>query len=282
MEYATSTRLAVVCGVACIWLSGCASLAKASAGQVGCSPDDVTIVDDSGYFSFGGRSWVAVCHGRRHQCSAISTGRDSSQINCTAEEGSTAGGESPSGDRSGAPPQASEPRRAEVTATFAPATSAVLACFPGASSVEFDVSVGPAGDIYDFRTARPLTAGEQQCLRQVFAQGHAPPGPSAVGLRLRFPDEQPSAAPVESSPPVASPDTTAPLRAVLDAQRDAVLACAERPTVVVTARWDATGTVTIALGGDLANTPAEGCVRSAVGAQHVPAGAAGEARHFVR
>jgi hypothetical protein len=249
---------------------------------VGCSPNEITIVDDSGFFSWSSRTWVAVCRGRRHQCSAVSTGRDSSQVNCTAEEEATAGGESAAGAPSGSPPQASEPRRAEIAATFAPATGAVLACFPGASGVEFDVIVAPAGDIYDFRTARPLTPSEQQCLRQVFAQGRAPSGPSAVWLRLSFTAEQSSAAPVESNPPIASPDATAPLRAWLDAQRDAILTCTERTSVAVTARWDATGTVTVALGGELAGTPAEGCVRSAVGAQQVPAGAAGEVRHLVR
>lgn len=91
-----------------------------------------------------------------------------------------------------------------------------------------------------------------------------------------------AAAAVPALPPAPPTSDNVPLRAWLDTQRDAILACAERTTVVVTARWDAAGTVTVALGGELAGTPAEGCVRSAVGAQHVPGGAAGEVRHLVR
>ncbi len=93
--------------------------------------------------------------------------------------------------------------------------------------------------------------------------------------------QRPAAAVLNAAivPPAAD---NAPLRTWLDTQRDAILTCTARTTVAVTARWDATGTVTLALGGDLAGTPAEGCVRSAVGAQHVPAGAAGEVLHLVR
>lgn len=48
------------------------------------------------------------------------------------------------------------------------------------------------------------------------------------------------------------------------------------------ARWDASGAVTLALGGDLAGSSNEGCVRSAVGPQHVTASTSGELRHLVR
>lgn len=116
---------------------------------------------------------------------------------------------------------------------------------------------------------------------------------------MAFPVAQPVAAPTPPSaannvaPATAVTATTTPdagtpiddptrLRTWLDAQRDAILTCTERANVAVTARWDETGTVTVALGGDLAGTPADGCVRSAVGAQHVAAGTAGELRHLVR
>ena len=72
------------------------------------------------------------------------------------------------------------------------------------------------------------------------------------------------------------------VRTLLDTQREAILACAERATVVVVVRWDASGAVTLALGGDLAGSSNEGCVRSALGAQHVAASAPGELRHLVR
>ncbi|MBZ0116862.1 MAG: hypothetical protein K8H88_07705 [Sandaracinaceae bacterium] len=55
------------------------------------------------------------------------------------------------------------------------------------------------------------------------------------------------------------------LRAVLDARRDAILACVERPSVAVRLRWDAQGTVTLSLGGSLAGSAEEECVRVAAG-----------------
>jgi hypothetical protein len=39
-----------------------------TAGMIGCPPDDVEILNDSGY-GFGARSWQARCYGKTYQCS---------------------------------------------------------------------------------------------------------------------------------------------------------------------------------------------------------------------
>lgn len=73
----------------------------------------------------------------------------------------------------------------------------------------------------------------------------------------------------------------ADLRAALDARRDAILACVERPSVAVRLRWDAQGTVTLSLGGSLAGSAEEECVRVAAGTLTAGATAPGELLHPV-
>jgi hypothetical protein len=54
---------------------GADSLRGFSAGLIGCPPEQITILKDSGY-GFGARSWQAACYGKTYQCSgAMNTGQ---------------------------------------------------------------------------------------------------------------------------------------------------------------------------------------------------------------
>ena len=120
-----------------------------------------------------------------------------------------------------------------------------------------------------------------------------PFGPHSRWRRCRYPEPEPvapaalAAAPLapESRPPEMGlvppppPPVTAggaveadaaelAARAALDARRAAIVACAEGHVVAVDLRWraDPSGAeaLEVRLGGALANTPAEGCVRAAL------------------
>ncbi len=264
-----------------------------SAGPTGCSPDDITILDSSDNEFTSQGSWIAVCRGRRHQCSRLGA-----SVSCTAE-GDSAGGEgtAPAGVVAPAattPAEAPAERRAALAAALATGNRSILACFPEQQTVEMTLLISPQGAVYDIRATVPLSRAERDCLEHAFMWFRAPRESTPASVRLRFPIEVSALrTPRPTTPPAATGDaepapTTAPsadspeLRARLDTQREAILACAERATVVVVARWDASGAVTLALGGELAGSSNEGCVRSAVGAQHVTASAPGELRHLVR
>jgi len=106
----------------------------------------------------------------------------------------------------------------------------------------------------------------------------APPatGPAEAGDQRR---EEIAAAP---QPPAVPNLASERVRAWIDAQREAILACTERTSAVVIARWDASGVVTLTLSGDLAGSTQEGCMRAATGAQQDTTGTSGELRHLVR
>ena len=66
--------------------SGCATLQNASAGQIGCNPEDITIERDSGYLNFTGqRVWTAVCKGKRFICTEAVDSHGSSSTSCKEE-----------------------------------------------------------------------------------------------------------------------------------------------------------------------------------------------------
>lgn len=76
-----SQALSITLVLGALSTAGCSgSLATASAGQVGCAPKEIVISDD--HRGWSSSSWVATCHGQRFQCSAIATGKDTSQVNC--------------------------------------------------------------------------------------------------------------------------------------------------------------------------------------------------------
>jgi hypothetical protein len=66
-------------------LAGCATAAKksASAGNIGCDEDDVTISDEKQPFMGGVASWKATCKGKVFFCSAVSGGQNGgATVNC--------------------------------------------------------------------------------------------------------------------------------------------------------------------------------------------------------
>lgn len=93
------------------------------------------------------------------------------------------------------------------------------------------------------------------------------------------PDDDPGA--VRTSGGEASAAEAA-IRRGLDARAGDVMACVDRDRVAVRVTHHADGTVRVALTGDLAGTPEEGCVRSALGDVRAPAGASGVVLHLVR
>lgn len=98
-------------------LTGCgAQLRAASAGQIGCSPDEVVISDN--HAGWGSRTWTATCRGEDYSCSAVATGNNTSQVNCAkmaATDGSAGGATS-------APTTAAPAVTSEVGRELDPAT----------------------------------------------------------------------------------------------------------------------------------------------------------------
>lgn len=64
-------------------LPACGGLRAASSGQIGCATRDIVISNDK--VGWSTRTWMAECNGKRFFCSAVSTGKDSSQVNCKEE-----------------------------------------------------------------------------------------------------------------------------------------------------------------------------------------------------
>ncbi|UJR79816.1 hypothetical protein [Sandaracinus amylolyticus] len=107
-------------------------------------------------------------------------------------------------------------------------------------------------------------------------------------IRVRFADASgvETTAPVETTGGESAPSTddtaTSAVRASLDERREDVLACASSERVVVRVEWDATGAITLGLGGDLGGSAEEGCVRAALADLRAPSGAPGSLLHLVR
>jgi hypothetical protein len=157
------------------------------------------------------------------------------------------------------------------------------------------------------RTVRPrrdatradATAGRIECLANLFKRLPRLPDVAGEaravrfgGPRYRAPDRVLYAAPADgqdgadtetdATTPVSDEGGEAWLRARLDAERDAILACAQVDEVLVVAQWSDEGDVSLALAGGLAGSPSEGCVRAALGPLRVSADAPGELHHLVR
>ena len=73
-----------------IFLLGCVlksgRLRQVSAGHIGCSHNDITILDHKSDFWFpsGTSTWVATCKGKRFICSSYTKG-DSGEVKCVQE-----------------------------------------------------------------------------------------------------------------------------------------------------------------------------------------------------
>jgi hypothetical protein len=83
-------------------ISGCATLADFSSGEVGCSPEEIMVSDEQSTWST--MTWTAECNGREYHCSSHGGGEGSTaQVSCTRREESTV----PGGTQ---PPPAAEAR----------------------------------------------------------------------------------------------------------------------------------------------------------------------------
>ena len=75
-------RPAVLAAIAAI-SAGCISpdrLKSESAGQTGCPPDAIEVTQPQGIT--GGYMWNATCNGKHYLCTALSSGKSSSQTSC--------------------------------------------------------------------------------------------------------------------------------------------------------------------------------------------------------
>lgn len=72
-------------------LCGCTTLADVSAGQVGCSPDEIAVTNE--HATFSARTWTATCNGREYHCSSHGGGENSTpQVSCAPAQGMTTPG----------------------------------------------------------------------------------------------------------------------------------------------------------------------------------------------
>jgi len=75
----------VFLGIALAFLAGCSDLPVATAGKIGCAPDEIKISDEHGGPNKS-KSWIATCKGKRYVCSEVMTGKDSMDISCSPEQ----------------------------------------------------------------------------------------------------------------------------------------------------------------------------------------------------
>jgi hypothetical protein len=90
-----------------------------------------------------------------------------------------------------------------------------------------------------------------------------------------------SAASTSPATPTA-PAADARLRATLNAHAEDVLACTSTPRALVRVEWSVGAITTIALGGELAGSEAEGCVRALLSSHLEAPSDAGSVLHLVR
>jgi len=71
-----------------VFLLGCVSkidrLRQVSAGHIGCSHNNITILDHKSDYWASGDTWIAICKGKRFICSKYATG-DSGEVQCVEE-----------------------------------------------------------------------------------------------------------------------------------------------------------------------------------------------------
>jgi hypothetical protein len=76
-------QLAILAPIVAI-LPGCVvstdRMKALSAGQTGCLPDAIEVSNRQGVT--GGYMWNATCNGRRYLCTALPSGKNSSQASC--------------------------------------------------------------------------------------------------------------------------------------------------------------------------------------------------------
>lgn len=100
----------VVLPTASLLSIGCAPLKEVSSGQTGCSPDEITISNDTAVL--GARTWTAECRDQTYYCSAHASGEDGSQVSCTRSASETAAGAATPSTSSPSPSAAAAPAAA--------------------------------------------------------------------------------------------------------------------------------------------------------------------------
>lgn len=111
-------RLPKVLLVVALSLTACASrlkgLQSATAGQVGCPPNDILITERES--SFGTSAWTAQCHGRSFECSSINS--MSPQVSCREAEDRLPNGQAvPAGTRALVLPLLDAPSKERMSTT---------------------------------------------------------------------------------------------------------------------------------------------------------------------
>ena len=71
-----------------IFLLGCVSkigrLRQVSAGHIGCSHNNITILDHNSNYWTQSKTWIAICKGKRFICSSYTKG-DYGEVKCVQE-----------------------------------------------------------------------------------------------------------------------------------------------------------------------------------------------------
>ena len=70
-----------------IFLLGCVSksqIRQVSAGHIGCSHNNITILDYKSNYWAPSKTWIAICKGKRFICSSYAIG-DSGEVKCVQE-----------------------------------------------------------------------------------------------------------------------------------------------------------------------------------------------------
>ena len=57
---------------------------RLSSGKIGC-PTTAIDISNAEFHTFGSRSWIATCKGKRHICTANVTGKNSLDVSCAPE-----------------------------------------------------------------------------------------------------------------------------------------------------------------------------------------------------
>lgn len=76
-------RLTILASIVTILVSCVVStdrMKTLSAGQTGCLPDAIEVSNRQGVT--GGYMWNATCNGRKYLCTALVSGKNSSQVSC--------------------------------------------------------------------------------------------------------------------------------------------------------------------------------------------------------
>lgn len=296
-------------GVALTTVAACgpstARVTQGTAGATGCSQQDLVVFN----YDKGARSWLAACQQRLFVCSP-----GSKQARCVQQD--PAGIDPALAERieilNQVPPAQREALvHFDVSAQdwdgFAKTVASVNRLRPAQVtqvddprrlftdfSAEFDAALtqclGPDGVArVDVSASGGLTvAPNKPCLvslrgAQDLAELRLRPGQSfylASGVRAVEPVQRPGTEEPEPEEPEVSPLEIA-VRDWLDANATDILACTNTDKAVINVHVDEEGQTTVSLRDELAETAAEGCVRSALPERTFEEGA-GEVVHLVR